>query len=445
MNKTVPSLFVAAVLASSLSAGNPGNEQKAEPRTSISETEPVSVDLAYKGTVGFLPEKGEVSADLFISVSDSEATEISFLLNNSVGEAEVTGPQIQSVANEVTKQFNGLVRTYRIKLAPQPSGEPREIRFRYSGQLMPEGAPLEINSIEDRRIELTVDSFWFPFEAGFDSTIAANLDISVEGEWTGVAPGRIEQTEAGFRLVQHEQGLDISLALLKDPVVRRSGPYAVYDGRTFPGGNSDLVFEALEGCTNFLNALAGPQDILPSAQVIINDRDSGGYSRRTMIALTDVSDTPKDHLVQFVCHELAHNWSVANAGGPENWHNEGFADALANLGLRELVGNESYEARLERYREALRKEEEKLGPIWTPESTARPSFAISYRAGPLGFAALEGRIGSQKFRKFAQTIMNSKIATTPAMLEALERVAGGETRQWFEGVLATEATELQSL
>ncbi len=151
--------------------------------------------------------------------------------------------------------------------------------------------------------------------------------------------------------------------------------------------------QALEVCTTFLNDLSGPAGPLPKASIIVTDRPEGGYSRGTLIALTDIEDDDEEYLLQFICHELAHYWSKANAGGPENWINESVADYLANMSVGQIIGDDVFNARMARYAERI--EGRGLPPIWAPELTERPPYLIMYRAatsrradGPRGLQGL---------------------------------------------------------
>lgn len=389
-----------------------------------------------------MPTDGALEADLQIAIPDPSQRQFSFILAASLGNAQVTGPEVRDISISPQQTFGRTVNAYTITLAPSRNGSERVVAFKYGGELVPDDAPLAINAISERRIELTADSFWFPLETSFGRSIDASLTVEIDGNWNGVAPGSFEQTSTGFSLEQDVGGSDISLALLSHPVVYRVGDYAVYDNRSELGENIEGVVAALSACSGFLNDLAGPADLLPKAQIMVFGRRSSGYSRRTVIALTDPSGSDEVPLTQFICHELAHNWSRANSSTPEQWHNEGLADAIANLALRDIFGSQAYEDRLASYRERLLSAEGSLGPIWTPDLNDRTSFLVAYVAAPLALAQLEERLGKALFRSFLRRLMNEKVARTPRMLAVLEEVAGSDQSKWFEDMLAREANAL---
>ncbi|MBH5322130.1 gluzincin family metallopeptidase [Aurantiacibacter sediminis] len=398
--------------------------------------------IRYDGTIALAPADGVLEADLRIAIPATKSSRLSFILAASLGEADITGREVVSVSVTPQQTFGRSVNAYTIDLNPAVDASEHIVNFRYRGKLIPDDSPLAINAISEQRVELTADSFWFPLETSFETKIDASLAVDIEGDWIGVAPGSFTRADNRFLLDQDVGGTDISLALLPDPVIHQVGAYTVYDARPSPRENIEGVVAALEVCSRFLNELAGPEDQLPDAHIMVFSRDSVGYSRRTIIALSDPANSDDVSLTQFVCHELAHNWSRANSSTPEQWHNEGLADTIANLALRETFGPRVYEARLARYREMLLSEEAPLGPIWTSSLTDRASDLVAYRAAPLAFASLEQRLGSAQFRSFVRRLMNDKVAHTPRLLSILEEVANLDQRRWFENVLAQEARGL---
>lgn len=398
--------------------------------------------LVYNGTIALEPADGMLEVDLRIIIPATTKNQFSFILAASLGEAEISGREVESVSVTPQQTFGRSVNAYTIDLIPMVEASERVVNFRYRSELIPEEAPLAINAIDQQRVELTADSFWFPLETSFETKIDASLAVDIDGDWIGVAPGSFNRADNGFQLDQDVGGSDISLALLLDPVVHQVGAYTVYDARPSTRENIEGVIAALEACSLFLNELAGPEDRLPDAQIMVFGRQSVGYSRRTVIALSDPSDSDDISLTQFICHELAHNWSRANSSTPEQWHNEGLADAIANIALRKTFGPEVYEERLASYRERLLSEREPLGPIWTSSLTDRTSYLVAYRAAPLAFAHLEQRLGEAQFRHFVRRLMNEKVARTPHMLSILDEVAGLDQRRWFEDFLAQEARSL---
>ena len=389
----------------------------------------------YDGEMTIQPEAGTLSLDWTITAFEDDLDSVTFALNTALGIADIGGAGVVSVDVEEMEGFGGALQAYTVHLHPSVGGADREISIAYAGPLFPEAPDMAINTLDSHKVELTVDSFWMPFDTRFESLVTAELDIAIAGEWAGVTMQSITRTRDGFRIEQDTPALDLAFTLMADYSSVEAEGYVIYDTRVARAG-ADLtpLVEALDFCTAFLNDWAGAGGPLPMASITVNDRSEGGYSRGTLIALTDISETSPESLTQFICHELSHYWSHGNAMTVENWLNESFADQMANIGLRARFGEEAYEARLARYASQI--EGRELTPIWTPETTARPSFHVMYRKGPLALDALENEIGEAVFADFLHRFMAQPVRTTPHMLDLLEEAAGPDARDWFTERLA---------
>lgn len=391
--------------------------------------------LHYIGSVEFKPDSGTLGAGWTVIIQEPDLRRIEFALNSAFGTAIVSGPGVNALTTRLDPRFDEAVRLYSIDLRPPIGGADRVVKFAYGGPLFPQEPLMAINTLTADKIELTVDSFWFPFDARFETDLTANLNVRIDGDWSAVGVGTVQPTDQGYQFKQDEPALDIALALLSNSIKHIADGYVIHDARTYPGAKMTELSAALDGCTTYLNALSGPAGPLPKATIIVTDRPEGGYSRGTLIALTDIENEDEEALRQFICHELAHYWSKANAGGPENWINEGVADYIANMALRDAMGTDVFDARMARYAEQI--SGETLPPIWTPDLTERPPYLIMYRAAPLAFQALEHRMGEAAFAAFMQRVMTDRIRTTPDLLALIEDMSCPSIRDWFEGVLAS--------
>ncbi len=389
----------------------------------------------YDGEMAIQPEAGTLSLDWTITAHEDDLDSVTFALNTALGIAEIGGPDVVAVDVAEMEGFDGALQAHTIHLMPSVGGADREIEIAYAGPLFPEALDMPINTLDAHKVELTVDSFWMPFDVRFESLVTADLDIAIPGEWAGVTMQSITRTDDGFHIEQGTPALDLAFTLMADYSSVEADGYVIYDTRA-ARADADLtpLVEALDFCTAFLNDWAGSGGPLPTASITVNDRDSGGYSRGTLIALTDISETSPESLTQFICHELSHYWSHGNAMTVENWLNESFADQMANIGLRARFGEAPYEERLARYADQI--DGRQLTPIWTPETTGRPSFHVMYRKGPLVLDALENEIGEAAFADFMHRYMAQPVRTTPQMLDILADTAGPDARDWFIARLA---------
>lgn len=390
--------------------------------------------LTYIGSVAFQPEAGALRAGWTVNIAEDDLDRISFALNAAFGVASVSGPGTQSVKTELDARSGGAVRLYHVDLTPSTDGTDRVVKLAYGGPLFPEEPFMPINTLDPHKIELTVDSFWFPFDARFDSELLADVYIRIDGDWSAVGVDQTRRIQSGYHIRQSAPALDIAFSLLSDSQIFRSDGYVIHDARTEPGDKLPELKTVLESCTTYLNDLAGPAGPLPQASIIVTDRSDGAYARGTLISLTDIEGTGQEDLHQFICHELAHYWSRANAGGPENWINEGVADYLGNMAIRDALGEDVFDARMARYAEQL--EGYDLPPIWAPDVTERPDYLTLYRAAPLVLGTLEDRMGRDAFAELMRAIMVEEVRTTPELLALIDRISGADIRSWFEAKLA---------
>jgi hypothetical protein len=385
----------------------------------------------YAGDMHIEPEAGRLRLDWTITAFEDDLERVTFALNPALGDVTVSGAGVASVEVGETEGFAGPLRTLNVTLVPSVGGADRDIAIGYAGPLFPEAPDMPINTLDAHKIELTVDSFWMPFDMRFESLITADLDIELAGDWAGVTMQSITRTPSGFHIDQDRPALDLAFTLMSDFTRVSAEGYDIFDTRQ-ARADADLspLVGALDFCTAFLNELAGEGGPLPRASITVNDRSEGGYSRGTLIALTDISESTPERLTQFICHELAHYWSHGNAMTVENWLNESFADQMANLGLRARFGEAAFEARMAGYAERI-SDADALPPVWTPDTTARPPYLVMYRAGPLALADLEAQIGRAAFRTFLRRYMAEPVRTTPQMLDLVADVAGEDARDWF--------------
>lgn len=382
----------------------------------------------YQGELAVNIETGFVDLDWQIDVLDEDATTITYLLGASLGNivvgGDVTGHQIAP-----QEPFQAIIVT----LEAATGERPRVIDLSYDGILFPEPLDNDINAITPDRVELTVDGFWLPLDATFQGFLTADLTIDVGAPWRGVAFGDVERLPTGVRIRNTEASLDIAFTLAPEFRTRQEDGFTLYDLRDTDAG-TDRLIEAASFCFDDLNRLYGSADPLPEAQFVIHRRSASAYNRRSYITLTDIADTDPERLTQFVCHELAHHWSMgANFNTVDNWLNESFADQAANMAVRERFGEQAFLARMNRYRDQI--EGQALPPIWVPGATQRGPYPVLYRAGPVALWELEMRVGRPRFQTFMTRYMTDAIHTTPDLLDMLEEIAGPEARIWFQNRL----------
>lgn len=386
-----------------------------------------SADLAYIGSVELRPERSEMSAGWTIQVLDPSLEQIEFALAASFGTASISGRDVADFQSWLETDQDDSLRIYQIVLVPAGAeGRPRQVKFAYGGPFR----TLSLNALDADHVELTGDSRWFPVAPSFDHRLSAQVGLRTSSEWTLIGSGESERFGSGYRLRQERPNFDIVLSILSQPEVFESNGYTVYDARSEPGTNWTLLKEALSGCRAFLTDLAGAAGPLPDASILLTNRSEGAYSRGTLLSLMDIENETDESLYKLVCHELTHHWSAASPGGPDDWINEGVAEYVALMAVRDHFGEDVFADYLDDYAQSL--EEDALLPIWTQDAAGRTPSIISYRAAPLALAELEQQMGRMPFLAFLRSILTDRIGTTPVLLDRLKDMAGPEVRETFE-------------
>lgn len=398
-------------------------------------TAPNEADYFYTGTLDIDADSGNINANWQITVYDHDETAITFLLRDTLGDIRVTGESVVEVKTEKQTGFGSFWAT-SITLAKPSATSPqtdRMIQISYSGVLIPEPMDNLINAIEPGRVELNLDSFWFPIDSRFTKQLSADLNVHIGEGWQGVTTGDAIAIKDGFRLLNTDPRLDITFSLSKSFHITQAEGYTIYDHRDQHKGTDKLVVAAGQ-CREFLNARFGAEHPLPVSKLIITERPSSGYARENYIAFTDISDTKPAPLMRFVCHEMAHYWSVGvKFDTVDNWVNESFAEYLGVMAVREYLGQAAYDDMLAAF--ATQIADMNLPHIWKKGDTERGHDRIAYRKAPLALAQLENEIGQPAFLDFVRTYFSSSEKSTEGLLKALESVAGVEQAKAFEVLL----------
>jgi len=165
------------------------------------------------------------------------------------------------------------------------------------------------------------------------------------------------------------------------------------------------------------------------------------YSGLVGVAFAEYGPEKETKLEYVIVHEVAHQWFYNVVGSDqvdEPWLDEALAQFATLLYFRSVHGSEAAEG--------IRKSWEGLWdeglrakmPIGRPSSsyrTAKAYKAIVYGRGPLFLAALEDRMGREKFAAFLFDYVRThewKIATTASFKDLAERRCGCDLMSLFE-------------
>jgi hypothetical protein len=394
------------------------------------EVRAASVEVpVYEGSVAIDPASQRLSARWSIRfVADSSTTDsVVFLLNAGLAVSHVTG---QNVGSYVTRPHDD-GQAVTVQLTPHlATGSQGRIDIEYAG--VPVFGSDSINGIAPAWVELGLDSHWFPVFADYGKRIAAHVRVGLPPGWMPVASGNFIRDGNVLVLETGIPQIDIAFAASRNFRHADAANSSVYWVRT-DTSTVARVLEVAESCRRYLNERYGSSDSLPAVRLVLAPRTGPAYARRNYIVLTDAASAPAPALSGYICHEFAHFWSIAaNSSGPENWLNEGMAEYVSSRYVRATFGQAAYDSTVARWRRMSAGQP----PIWTQQSTRRPSAMVAYRKAPFLLSRLEERIGTDAMDRFLRRYMVERIRTTPQLLAVLQDVAGSDTASWFREELA---------
>ncbi len=165
------------------------------------------------------------------------------------------------------------------------------------------------------------------------------------------------------------------------------------------------------------------------------------YSGLVGVAFAEYEPERETKLEYVIVHELAHQWFyniVGNDQVDEPWLDEALAQFATLLYFRSVHGSEAAEGIRKSWEDLWDEGLRAKIPIGRPSSsyrTAKTYKAIIYGRGPLFLAALEDRMGREKFAAFLSDYVRThewKIATTESFKDLAERHCGCDLTSLFE-------------
>jgi hypothetical protein len=363
-------------------------------------------------------------------LSDSSARRVKLLLNRGLQVRSITGTGVRAhrvEASDLAPVWNTVVIEIDSAAAP---GSPVSLDIAWSGK--PEFSSDGINRITPEYVELNLDSNWHPVVASLDHVMTGTLRIGLPSGWRVAASGGVAFTDGAHLVRNTVPQVDVAFSAAPDFHAARSGHFtALYRGAG--GDAAEPILRAAENCAAYLDSRFGVRERLPQGTLVLAGRTGPGYARKNYIVLSQIDPSDSVAVHGFLCHELAHFWTrSAGSFSPHHWMMEAFAEYASARFLRERFGEAVFQAQVARWEEGGRAH----GPVWTPESTRRPTYFLMYRRGPWLLSRLEERIGTERFDLFLQRYMTEHVQTTPELLQHLEEVAGSDVREWLRAELA---------
>ncbi|MEO7458177.1 MAG: M1 family aminopeptidase [Gemmatimonadaceae bacterium] len=372
-----------------------------------------------EGAATITPDSREIMAEWDISFVPAMRDSAVISLNAGFRVTGLRGPLVERYSSEVQ---DGVLRV-TVHLKATSGASPTTVHVAYAGVLEAPGD--SINGLSHDWIELGADSYWQP-SVDLDRDVA-RVRLIVPNGFTLAASGSFARDgDSVFVLTNAIPLPDVAFTGSRAFMRADSGGTSVL----FTKQRTPLVGVLLattESCAQYLNEVYGARESLPHRTMVLAPRGGPGYARKNYIVITQV-DTSAVGVARFVCHELAHFWSLrANSQGPDNWLNEGIAEFVAAQYVRTLIGTRDYDSIVESWRRVAQNQP----AVWTPQLTRRPSGMVAYRKAPFLLTQLEAHVGMERMSRIIQRYMVEEITTTPELLKVIEQEAGSGNAEWF--------------
>ena len=389
--------------------------------------EPAAGISLYDGVVTLNPVTRQTTARWSIAFRRQPGVDsVSLLLNSGLTIRSVTGSSVLKFDTARDDDLTRLIVHFRSSQGAQAT------RFDvvYDGALTMSGD--SINIVSPEWIELSLDTFWHPVFADLSQAILGRVRVVLPTGFRAVSSGALTAHGDTLEIVNTAPLVDFAFAAsphLASSTVNRARAFYVGD----PPAKMTELLNVANACVNDLNAQFGAHAPLMQVDMVLPPRPGPGYARKRYIAISRGGNTTPERMTWFICHELAHNWTLgAVASGPDNWLNEGFAEYVSGRAVRRIYGDTAYSAVLGHWRQQAAGQP----PVWRPTFTARPGARVAYGKAPLLLDSLEHRIGVPNMDRMLVRFMTERLRTTPDVLTMLTAIAGPETSEWFRLVLS---------
>jgi aminopeptidase N len=376
---------------------------------------------AYELEVTIHPESGEIQVDGTVSVELDRADQESFAFH--LHDAfRITSLKVDNIAAEYTfedetpSRITPTSRNINVRLPDGIQDRRVEMSISYHGRLRelppfgtPESeGPFLDDAISTDRVELAHYSSWYP-SFGFGARFETDIEISIPNEWTVACIGkRSAQTESSVRFTANSAD---DLVIVASPrfkvqeIDTDSGSVIIYHTR-LPERFVLREAEETEQTLRFFTDKIGSHPISDGiVKHVYSPRKlgQGGYARNGITVSSEgrvlslLEGNPDASLLRGMAHELGHFWWNFGAGQGD-WLNETFAEYFSLLAVREIQGEEAFEAALGQRKDVVAELPVDAPSLATiPASNEGHGYSIRYYKGALMLDHFRRLMGDEAF------------------------------------------------
>lgn len=387
--------------------------------------------VEYRTQLTLLPEDSALNAITTLEVPQQYLADgtVALFLNQKFEVTSVSGTGVESYAVEQSNKvpiWNEVI----VKFSPTDKTTNERVTIEYSGTI--DNNAQHGNFITPSQVHLSIDSAWHPVFSDFSTPIRGTVNIELSEDWTVFAPGQVSSDRSKHSVQSTSPTIDVSLYAEKNPNSISNGGFTVVHDES-SAENAEFVLSAGLQCLQRMNQRFGSHAPLNSAQVILLKRPGPSFARGNHISLNSQNLGTKVHTHQYLCHEIAHNWTdFASAMSHDYWMIESFAEYISAKEVERIYGEEEFQKIVKQWNQ--RSEGEAF--VWRPDTNRRATHKVNYGLGPIALMKLQEKVGKEAFAELIYWYMVHDVTETEDLIKRIETLSDSTIARWFSALLA---------
>ena len=387
--------------------------------------------VGYRTQLTLSPEDSALNAVTTLQVPQHYLAggSVALFLNQKFSVTSVSGAQVESYAVEQSNKvpvWNEVI----VNFSPTDKTASEWVQIEYSGTI--DNDAQHGNFISPAKIHLSIDSAWHPIFTDFSTPIRGTVNIELGDDWKVFAPGQVSSDKNMHRVESNSPTIDVSLYAEKNPTSISNENFTVIHDES-NAENAEFVASAGLKCLQRMNQQFGNHASLDSAHVILLKRPGPSFARGNHISLNSQNLGTKVHTHQYLCHEIAHNWTdFASAMSHDYWMIESFAEYISAKEVERIYGEEEFQKIVKQWNQ--RSEGEAF--VWRPDTNRRATHKVNYGLGPIALMKLQEKLGKEAFAELIYWYMVHDVTETEDLIKRIETLSDSTIARWFSALLA---------
>ena len=402
----------------------------------LSFTAMASDAVEYRTELTFSLESSALNAvtEMQIPKKYRSSGTVALFLNKDFSVESVEGQHIESFEVKQSKKvpvWNEVI----IEFSSPAQANNKAIRIKYAGTI--DNNAQHGNLITSKQVHLSIDSAWHPVFSDFSTPIIGTVTVELDDDWEVFGPGKVTISGNNYQVKNTAPTIDVSLyAGIKPTSIYSDGFTVVHDESN--ADKAEFVLNAGRQCFEQMNERFGTHKQLKAAQTILLERPGPSFARGNYISLNSQTLGSKVHTHQYLCHEIAHNWTnFTSAMSHDYWMIESFAEYISAREVARIYGEEEFQNIVKKWQARAKGE----SFVWREDTARRASHKVNYGLGPIALMKLQEKLGETAFNELIDWYMTSDVTETEALITKVGTLADADTESWFSALLAGKHSE----